>query len=78
MGEVPAVSKEMAIPLGWTLCFVSSWVFPLGLRPMYCSMPYDSTLILLDFYLISVGIVVYLICRGCVKDPRTTLHYYFV
>jgi len=31
MGEVPAVSKEMAIPLlshlGWTLCFFSSWVF---------------------------------------------------
>jgi len=31
MGEVPAVSKEMAIPLlshlGWTLClFFSSWV----------------------------------------------------
>jgi len=52
--------------------------FCLGLRPMYCSMSYYSTLILLDFYLVFVGIVVCPVCRGCVKDPRTTLHYYFV
>jgi len=52
--------------------------FSLGLRPMYCSMLYYSTLILLDFYLVSVGIVVCPVCRGFVKDPRTTLHYYFV
>jgi len=45
---------------------------------MYCSMLYYFTLILLDFYPVSVGIVVCLVCRGCVKDPGTTLHYYFV
>jgi len=45
---------------------------------MYCSMPYYSTLILLDFYLVSVGIVACPVCRGCVKDLKTTLHYYFM
>jgi len=81
MGEVPAVSKEMTIPLlshlGWTLCLFSSWV---SFRDMahvllYALLFYSQ---LLDFYLVSVGIVVCLVCRGCVKDPRTTLHYYFV
>jgi len=47
MGEVPAVSKEMAIPLlshlGWTSYFFSSW-FSLGLWPMYCFMPCYSFL----------------------------------
>jgi len=40
---------------------------------MYCSMLYYSTLILLDFYLVSVGIVVCPVCRGYVKDPKTLL-----
>jgi len=39
----------------------------LGLRPMYCIMPYSSTIFSLDFYLVSVGIVVCLVCRGCVR-----------
>jgi len=81
MGEVPTVSKEMAIPLlsylGWTLCLFSSWV---SFRAMahvllYALLFYSQ---LLDFYLVFVGIMVCPICRGCVKDPRTTLHYYFV
>ena len=72
MGDVSAVSKEMAIPLlshlGGTLCFFLHGS-SLGLQPMYCSMPYDSTLSLLDFYLVSVGIVVCPVCRSCVKTP---------
>ena len=42
MGEVPVVSKEMAIPLlshlGWILYFFPSWI-SLGLWPMYCFTP---------------------------------------
>jgi len=81
MSEVPAVSKEMAIPLlshlGWTLCFISSWVFFRAMAHvlLYALLFYSH---LLDFYLVSVGIMVCPVCRGCVKDLRTTLHYYFV
>ena len=81
MGEVPAVSKEMAIPLlshlGWTLRYFSSWVFFRATAHvlLYALLLYS---LLLDFYLVSVGIVVCPVCRGCIKDPRTTLHYYFV
>ncbi|XP_027923747.1 cytochrome P450 81E8-like isoform X2 [Vigna unguiculata] len=54
MDEVPAVNKEMAIPLlshrGWILYFFSS-CFSLGLQPMYCYalLPFS---LLSDFYLV--------------------------
>ena len=73
MDEVPAVSKKMTIPLlshlGWTLCFFSTWIF---FRATTHVLLYALRFLLsfwLDFYLVSVGIVVCPVCRGCVRTP---------
>jgi len=72
MDKVPVVSKEMAIPLlshlGWTLCFFPSWIF---FRATAHVLLYALrfTLLWLDFYLVSVAIVVCPVCRGCVRTP---------
>ena len=78
MGEVPAVNKEMVIPLlshrGWILYFFPSW-FSLGLWSMYC-LRLATHFSFVDFIWCSLSIVVCPVCRDCIKDPKTTLHCY--
>jgi len=48
----------------------------LGLRPLYV-LCFSTLHSLLELYLVYAGTVVCSGCRGCVKDPKTTLLYFY-
>ena len=71
------VNKGMVISLlshlGWSY-FLHGFFRAMAHVSLYAFLLYS---LLLDLYMVSVGIVVCPGCRGCVKDPKTTLQYFY-
>ena len=76
MDEVLVANKGMVIPLlshlGWSYFLHVFFRATAHVSP-YVSLPYTLCQTCIWF---SFDIVVCPVCRGCVKDPKTTLHCY--